>query len=117
MEYRSKLLLDVPLALDSEINRAIGSGVDSESCRRGEGFLNGGCVVGLIAESGAPGDETVISGSTAGNLKFCWRVPGDILGAGLAPAVATRFDVGLLGLVDCEDSSDVAGVNPILGDG
>jgi hypothetical protein len=71
MEYKSRLLLDVPLALDSEISLAIGFSVDSESCRRGDGFLKGSCVVGLTAESGAPGEVTVTSGSAAGNLKFC----------------------------------------------
>lgn len=71
MLIKSRLLLEVPLALDSDISLAIGFDVESDSCSRGEGFLNGSCVVGLIAESGAPGDVTVTSGSAAGNLKFC----------------------------------------------
>lgn len=117
MLIKSRLLLEVPLALDSEMSLAIGFKVDSESCNRGEGLRKGSCVVGLIADSGSPGDVIVTSGSAVGNLKFCCSVPGDTLSVCFVPVVAARSDNGLLGLVGFGVSAGIAGENPILGDG
>lgn len=117
MLSKSRLLLEVPLALDSEMSLAIGFEVDSESSNRGEGFRKGACVVGLIADSGSPGDVIVTSGSVAGNLKFCWSVPGDALRVFFEPAGVARIDNGLLGLVGFGASAGIAGEYPILGDG